>query len=187
MKSIQYLELWSECTYVAVLMLQKYYVRRKRKIGTILYAFIIESIVRQWLRTGKFPLQFGSCHPLLLPSYFLLFQANDFYRQSHDYHMYTNLLEAICLFLPLLKKPLPFLTYSRECLHFYARVNIKRKVKDRPTLVLSDLTCFLPKHPTMTNSRVFSNSVEHSTRLNISEACLYCPKWIMGLFYIIML
>ena len=152
MKSIQYLELWSECTYVAVLMLQKYYVRRRRKIGTILYAFIIESIVRQWLRTGKFPLQFGSCHPLLLPSYFLLFQANDFYRQSHDYHMYTNLLEAICLFLPLLKKPLPFLTYSRECLHFYARVNIKRKVKDRPTLVLSDLTCFLPKHPTMTNT-----------------------------------
>ena len=104
-----------------------YYVRRKRKIGTILYAFIIESIVRQWLRTGKFPLQFGSCHPLLLPSYFLLFQANDFYRQSHDYHMYTNLLEAICLFLPLLKKPLPFLTYSRECLHFYARVNIKKE------------------------------------------------------------
>ena len=127
MISIQSLELWSECTYVAVLMLQKYYVRRKRKIGTILYAFIIESIVRQWLRTGKFPLQFGSCHPLLLPSYFLLFQANDFYRQSHDYHMYTNLLEAICLFLPLLKKPLPFLTYSRECLHFYARVNIKKE------------------------------------------------------------
>ena len=91
-----------------VTMLQKYYVRRKRKIGTILYPFIIESIVRQWLTTGIFPLQFSYCHPLLLPSYFLLFQANDFYRQSHDNHMCTNLLEAICLFQPLLKKPLPF-------------------------------------------------------------------------------
>ena len=91
-----------------VTTLQKYYVRRKRKIGTILYPFIIESIVRQWLTTGIFPLQFSYCHPLLLPSYFLLFQANDFYRQSHDNHMCTNLLEAICLFQPLLKKPLPF-------------------------------------------------------------------------------